>query len=81
METTTSAAAETTAASGLGQPRFKLMYRKSEAAEMLSVSVRTLENLIAGKQLIVRRVGKRVLIPYQSLVQFCRGDHSTGKVN
>jgi excisionase family DNA binding protein len=77
---TSAAALETAAARELAQPQFKLMYSKVEAAEMLSVSVRTLENLIASKQLIVRRVGKRVLIPYQSLVQFCRGDHSTGKV-
>lgn len=74
------AASETTAASGLGQLQFKLMYSKIEAAAMLSLSVRTLESLIANKQLLVRRAGKRVLIPYQSLVQFTRGDHSTGKV-
>lgn len=58
----------------------KLMYSKTEAAEMLSVSLRTLENLIATKELLVRRVGKRVLVPYRSLLQFVRRDHKTREV-
>jgi excisionase family DNA binding protein len=80
MQLTNSAAAsETTVASGLGQPQFKLMYSKKEAAAILSLSVRTIENLVANKELTVRRVGKRVLIPYQSLVQFSKGNHQTGR--
>ena len=82
MQSHTSAAAlQTAVARELGQPKFKLMYGKVEAAEMLSVSVRTLEHLIANKELTARRTGKRVLISHQSLVQFTRGDHSTRKVN
>jgi excisionase family DNA binding protein len=58
----------------------KLMYSKLEAAELLSLSVRTIENLIGNRELTVRRVGKRVLISYESLLRFIRQDHRTGKV-
>ena len=64
---------------GLATEQPKLMYSKKEAAETLSVSVRTVEYLIAGGELASRRVGKRVLIPYQSLLQFTRQDHKTGR--
>jgi excisionase family DNA binding protein len=67
------------AANGLAPAQPKLMYDKAETAEMLSVSIRTVENLIANKELTVRRIGKRVLIPYTSLIQFIRSDHSTDK--
>ncbi len=66
-------------ASELGS-QFKLMYTKAEAAKMLSLSVRTIEYLIASKELTVRRVGKRVLVPYSSLLAFTRRDHPTGRV-
>jgi excisionase family DNA binding protein len=66
--------------SELPQGQFKLMLSKNEAAEMISVSVRTIENLIANKELPVRRIGKRVLIPYRCLVEFSRHDHQTGSV-
>jgi excisionase family DNA binding protein len=56
--------------------RFKLLYDKKDAAELLSISVRSIDYLIAEGQLRVRRVGRRVLIPYQSLQQFTRSDHS-----
>jgi excisionase family DNA binding protein len=58
----------------------KLMLNKREAAEMLSLSVRTIENLIANGELKFRRIGKRVLIPLQILAQFTRGDHSTSQM-
>ena len=60
-------------------PQFKLMYSKSEAAQMLSLSLRTIDNLLNNKELSARRTGKRVLIPYQVLLQFTRRDHKTGK--
>ena len=67
------------AAPPLTQPSTKLAYAKSEAAKILSLSVRTIENLIANKELSVRRVGKRVLVPHQSLLNFLRHDHDTGR--
>ena len=79
QSTNPAAVSETAVASVLGPPQFKLMYSKKEAAEMLSLSVRTVENLIANKELTARRAGKRVLIPYHSLLQFTKGNHRTGK--
>jgi excisionase family DNA binding protein len=68
------AGAETSGKSSVG---VKLLYTKKEAAEMLSVSERTIENLLANKELAARRIGRRVLIAHQTLVQFSRRDHPT----
>jgi excisionase family DNA binding protein len=59
-----------------------LLVSKRDAAALLSLCVRTVDNLIATKQLPARRVGRRVLIPYAALVQFARRDHlgPTGEV-
>jgi excisionase family DNA binding protein len=70
----------TTTAGGLRAAPTKLLYNKTEAAEMLSLSVRTIENLIANRELIVRRVGRRVLIPHHALMQFTRRDFRTERV-
>jgi excisionase family DNA binding protein len=50
---------------------------KQEAAQMLGVSLRTIERLIALKELHVRRLGRRVLVPRTSLENFLRSDHPT----
>jgi excisionase family DNA binding protein len=52
----------------------KLLCSKREAAEILSVSVRTIENMMARKLLVSRRVGRRRLIPYTALTQVARRD-------
>jgi excisionase family DNA binding protein len=54
-----------------------LALSKGEAAQMLGVSLRTVERLIALKHLPVRRLGRRVLIPRNSLQNLLRADHST----
>ena len=54
-----------------------LALSKLEAARMLGVSLRTVDRLIAMKQLPVRRLGRRVLIPRNSLQSFLRADHPT----
>ena len=54
-----------------------LLVSKRDAAAMLSLCVRTVDKLIATKQLSARKVGKRILIPYSALVQFARRDHIT----
>lgn len=60
----------------------KLLYSKAEAAKMLSLSLRTIDYLIAAGELMARRVGKRVLLPHNSLLLFTRKDHlQTGRVN
>ena len=48
---------------------------------MLGISVRTLDRLIAEKQLQVRRIGRRVLITRDVLTQFVKRDHQTGVVH
>lgn len=55
----------------------RLLYDRKEAARQLSISVRSLDYLIAGKQLATRRLGKKVLIPHGELVRFSRADHFT----
>ena len=55
-----------------------ILMSKRDAAKALSVSLRTVDNLIASKELAVRRVGRRCLIPRRALEDFARRDHSTG---
>jgi len=67
-------AAET---SVIGRATEALAMSKVEAAQMLGVSVRTVDRLIALKELPVRRLGRRVLIPRNSLQTLLRTDHPT----
>jgi len=53
----------------------KLMFSRRETAETLGVSLRMVDILIGNKQLVARRVGRRVLVPLLSLEQFVRRDH------
>ena len=69
-----------TAAHGAAMPFPKLMYSKREAAEMLSISIRTLDYLITNNRITIRRIGKRILIQHQELVRFSKQDHQTGRV-
>lgn len=55
-------------------PAFRLLHTKAEAAQMLAVSLRTIDNLIAFKQLPVRRIGRRVLVSRATLLNFAKGD-------
>ena len=54
-----------------------VVLNKKEAAQVLGVSLRTIDRLIALKELPVRRVGRRVLIPRTALDNFLRRDHPT----
>jgi excisionase family DNA binding protein len=53
----------------------KLLYDRKSAAEILSISVRSLDSFIARKAIEFRRIGRRVLIPHSELVKFARADH------
>ena len=53
----------------------KFLYSRKEAAQALGISVRSLDYLIAGKQLDTRRIGKKVLITRASLAAFASGNH------
>jgi excisionase family DNA binding protein len=57
----------------------KLLYSKKEIAQMLNVSLRTIDNLVAYKELLVRRIGRRVLIPKAAISNFLATDHGTQK--
>jgi excisionase family DNA binding protein len=55
----------------------KILVSKREAAKALSISLRTLDYLIASKEISARRIGRRVLIPRKALEHFARSDHPT----
>lgn len=52
----------------------KILVSKKEAAALLGISLRTVENLIARKELESRRIGRRRLIPRVSLEKLARRD-------
>lgn len=56
-------------------PDAKLLVGREEAAVRLSLSVRSVDYLLADRQLKFRRIGGRVLIPISELERFARMDH------
>jgi hypothetical protein len=56
-------------------PDERLLVGREDAAEMLSISRRALDYLVANKQLVTRRIGARVLIPVADLRRFSRMSH------
>jgi excisionase family DNA binding protein len=55
----------------------KLAVSTREAAQMLSVSPRTIQNYIAAKLLPARKIGRRTVIAVRSLEVFLRTDHAS----
>jgi len=53
----------------------KLAVNVREAAQMLSVSPRTIQNYIREKLLPARKLGRRTVIEIRSLQKFLRTDH------
>jgi excisionase family DNA binding protein len=53
----------------------QLLFTKKEAAAMLGLSVRSVDYLLAGRELAYRKIGRKVLIPKATLVRFASGDH------
>lgn len=60
-----------------GEDRPRLLYSRTEAAYQLCISARAVDYLISKKELAVRRMGKKILIPYSELVKFARKDHTS----
>jgi excisionase family DNA binding protein len=56
-------------------PEDKLLVSREEAAQLLSISQRGLDYLVASKRLPTRRIGGRVLIPVAELRKYARYDH------
>lgn len=52
----------------------KLAVSTGEAASMLSLSLRSIQNLIALKRIPARKVGRRTLILVRDLDEFLRKD-------
>jgi hypothetical protein len=53
----------------------RLLYDRREAARQLSISVRSLDYIIASKGLDTRRIGKKVLVTHASLVRYASANH------
>ena len=53
----------------------KILIDRKEAAARLSVSLRTLDTLVASRLLPVKRVGRRVLIHVGDLEKFATRSH------
>ena len=56
----------------------RLLYDRKEAARQLSISVRSIDYLLAQKKFDTRRVGRKVLITHASLVRFAQSNHFEG---
>ena len=48
-----------------------------DAANLLGVCPRTIQNLVIRKELSVRKLGRRTLLSYRELQAFARRDHAT----
>jgi hypothetical protein len=57
------------------------LYDRKEAARQISISVRSLDYLIAGKQISIRRIGSRILIPHAELVRLATTTKVTSVLN
>lgn len=55
----------------------RLLYDRKTAARMLSISVRSLDYIIAAKGFDTRRIGRKVLVTHASLVRYASGNHFT----
>jgi excisionase family DNA binding protein len=53
----------------------RILVGRREAARMLSISQRSLDYLVAKRELNVRRIGARVLISMNELKRYARADH------
>ena len=53
----------------------KFLLSRREAAQVLSISQRALDYLVASRRLPTRRIGKRVLIPVADLRRYARANH------
>jgi hypothetical protein len=54
----------------------KLLYSRRDAAFALSISVRNLDYRIANKEIMTRKIGKKIMVSHAELSRFARGDRS-----
>jgi excisionase family DNA binding protein len=58
-------------------PDTPLLLTRRQAALLLNVSERTINNLLARRELVRRKVGAKTLIPRTSVDAFLKRDHQT----
>jgi hypothetical protein len=56
-------------------PGSRLLYDRKESARQLSLSIRSLDYLIAAKTFQTIRIGKKVMIPHSELVRYASSNH------
>jgi len=56
-------------------PDAKLLVSRKVASEMLSISIRGVDYMIADGRLSTRRIANRVLIPTEEIRKFAQSDH------
>ncbi len=56
-----------------------ILLDKRQTALLLGVSIRTIDNFVAARELRPRRLGKRILFERRELERFARSDHATGQ--
>jgi len=56
-------------------PGAKLLVSREEAAEIVSLSIRSIDYLLASKELPFRKIGTRTMIPLSALQAFARMHH------
>jgi len=54
-----------------------LLLSKQETARMLGLSIRTLEHLLSRREIVARRIGRRVLISRSSVETFAKANVSS----
>jgi excisionase family DNA binding protein len=54
-------------------PTTRLLYDRKSAAQLLSISIRSLDYLVANRKIPTRRIGSRVLIHNNDLTRFAQG--------
>jgi hypothetical protein len=57
----------------------KLLVSRKAAAEMLTISIRKVDYMIADGRMLTRRIDNRVLIPVEEIHKFARSDHPRRK--
>lgn len=65
---------------GLKHEVERIAYRKQEAALILGICLRTIDNMIADKQLTARKIGRSVIIPVTAIyaLMSCPRPESSG---
>jgi excisionase family DNA binding protein len=59
----------------------KLLLSRKESSALTGLSLRTIANLIASRELRSIRVGRRRLVPRSELTRFVQRDHPTTPVS